>query len=458
MRFGISNYLSIRDYQEVTFVASSLKDTGTDLLEISGLRERLLPALLIYGANASGKSNVLAGLRFLRNAVLSSHNQASPTGGVPRRPFRLDPGCETETSQVDCDFIVNNVRYHYGFQTNGSAFTEEWLYAFPQGNRQAWFTRSQGKVFKFGKYLRGQNKVIAELTRPNSLFLSAAAQNSHDQLSPLYNFFSTIVSIKAGQEGKSNSDEVLDKRTLSFLRAADTGITSYRLDKKERTPESKQFMEKFAVLLNEQFPDVPLDPKSTFFTETATLMLGHSSGQGEEVFFDLKNESRGTLRLLALLKPVYKRLDGGGTIMIDEIDTSLHTLIARDIVKLFTSSKTNTAGAQLLATTHDTSLLCSTDIRRDQVWFTEKDSTGATHVYPLTDIQTRKTDNLEKGYIQGRFGGIPFFGDSHSLIGRKRAANAAPTESSSGETYPRKGAHCAPNRGCNFLRRGANRT
>jgi AAA15 family ATPase/GTPase len=139
--------------------------------------------------------------------------------------------------------------------------------------------------------------------------------------------------------------------------------------------------------------------------------LGRSNFDGEIEFFDLQDESTVTIRLLSFLGPIFKALDAGTVVIVDEIDTSLHTLACEQIIALFQSPKTNPKGAQLIATTHDTNLLNPDTLRRDQVWFTEKDETGSTRLYPLTDYKPRKAENLERGYLQGRYGGIPFLGE-----------------------------------------------
>jgi hypothetical protein len=417
LRFGVSNYLSIRDYQELSFVASSLKDSGGDLISSPNLRESLLPVLLIYGANASGKSNILAAFRFYRSAILESQRKNLPSGRVPRRHFRLDEKYAKEPSRLDCDFTVAGIRYHYGFSATSQQFTEEWLFAYPQGSRQAWFQRN-GKEFKFGKHLRGQNRLIEDITRPNSLFLSAAAQSNHEQLTAIYNYFESsfkaIVSRDSSIQMTFNESSGIDDRIVAFLRRADTGINSLRIKDLEVPKNSARFAEKFVKLVPEEFPDSePPTPENLFLDKE--LSFGHATNSGRDVYFNSSRESRGTLRLLNLLQPIFKALDSGGFLSIDEIDSSLHTLLAKDIIGLFTSSNTNTKGAQLVATTHDTNLLCFPDIRRDQIWFTEKDKGGATHLYPLTDIRTRNTDNLEKGYLQGRFGAVPFLGSIPQL-------------------------------------------
>lgn len=419
MRFGVSNCLSIRDYQELSFVASRLKDPGADLIEVDGVEEKLLPTLLIYGANASGKSNVLASLRFLRFMVVDSH-RGSPSAGVNRRPFRLDPECATAPTQIDCDIVVAGTRYHFGFKVDNERVLEEWLFAFPQGKRQRWYSRS-GSDFTFGKFLKGQKDVIAEITRQNTLFLTIAAQANNAQLIPIYEYFESQMSAVWADPTTFSIDLDwlklnFDHHALAFLRNADTGIKSHRISEKPLPQKQKMFFDKLKSLVSEEFPDSAEGDEDDFLDKRVELYLGHATKSGEDVYFDLYSESSGTIRLLNILGPLFESLKKSGLFMIDEIDSSLHALISRSILRIFASASTNPSGSQLLATTHDTSLLCSPDIRRDQIWFTEKDEYGATCLYPLTDIRTRNTDNLERGYLQGRFGAIPFIGPTNELL------------------------------------------
>ncbi len=150
--------------------------------------------------------------------------------------------------------------------------------------------------------------------------------------------------------------------------------------------------------------------------KSVTIEFAHRGLTGEPIYLGLNRESAGTRRLLILLSRAFQALDRGAPMVIDELDLSLHTQACEAVLALFSSPKTNPKGAQLIATTHDTNLLRSTLLRRDQIWFTDKDEEGATHLYPLTDIRTRKGDNIEKGYLQGRYGAIPFAGPISDLI------------------------------------------
>jgi AAA15 family ATPase/GTPase len=418
MRFGASNYRSIREYQELSLVGSALKDAGPDFIEVQGVREKLLPVAMIYGANASGKSTILNAMNFLRGAVLKS-NKRSPNSKIPRSPFALSNEYKGQSTQVDCDFIFEGVRYHFGFIANDDVFEEEWLYAFPDGNRRKWYHRKLNERISFGKHFKGRNQLIASLTRPNSLFISSAAQNAHEQGTKIFGFFENlvtpVVSAALNTDALANSlREGIDGRILEFLRLADTGITGGRVQETPVPEQVNRVIEKIRSNLVEEFSDFEFGPPAP----KRTLSLSHASGdESEDIFFNLSAESRGTLRLLKLLRPIFDALDKGSTIFIDEIDASVHTLLSKTILELFSSHVTNPKGAQLIATTHDTMLLCAKVLRRDQIWFTEKDITGATSLYPLSDIRTRQSDNLEKGYLEGRFGAIPFLGDLNKLLG-----------------------------------------
>jgi AAA15 family ATPase/GTPase len=416
LRFGVQNHLSIRDAQELSLVASKLKDDESGLIRNPGLGdERVLPAAVIYGANASGKSNLIAALEFMRTTVLYSHSRGEPGARVPRTPFALDPESATASSRFDADFIAGGIRYHYGFEASDIAFTSEWLYSFPNNRRQTLFERT-GQAFSFGRNLRGRNQVIADLTRPNSLFVAAAAQNDHEELSKVTTFFQSIRSDTDTTAGESNASarlarQAFDGRIVDFLREMGTGITSYRRRKRVQSDFSKNFAVDLIDLLKKHMPEEAAKSFEASLDDIEEdVEFGHGAIGPDPVFFDIGRESAGTRRLCVLLGPVFNALDSGGILAIDELDASLHTRACEAVLALFSDPESNPKGAQIIATTHDTNLLSSRYIRRDQVWLVEKDRVGATHLYPLTDIRTRKGDNIEKGYLQGRFGAIPFAG------------------------------------------------
>ena len=410
LRFGVSNHLSIRDFQELSFVASSLKDRDEGLIPCAAApKGMVVPAAVIYGANASGKSNLMDAMKTMKKMVSFSQTQGEPGGGVPRQPFRLDPACIGEPSRFEIDFVIDGVRHHYGFEASDTAFESEWLYDFPGARRRVLFER-EGDEFRFGRGLKGRNGVIADLTRSNSLYLSAAAQNGHERLSQVFGYFQSIHSVRAiAASGETVSrqlaEEGPDPRVIDFLGKIGTGVVASRRTETELSEEERAVQrELFEVLEKRTKALADFEPSA----KRVTIELAHRSRYGNPVYLEPDRESAGTRRLLFALGFAFQALDERTPLFVDEIDASLHTQVAEAVLRLFCSSETKPKGAQIVATTHDTNLMGSSVLRRDQLWFTEKDADGATRLYPHTDIRTRKGDDIEKGYLQGRYGAVPF--------------------------------------------------
>ena len=412
LRISVSNHLSLRDPQELSFVTSSLKDPTDGLIECPASPTGfVLPALVIYGANASGKSNVVDAVETMRAMVLYSHARGYPGGGVLHQPFRLDEESSKRPSRFEVDFVTDGVRHHYGFEASDREFLSEWLYAFPKSRRRTLFQRD-GNEFSFGRGLKGPNATIRRLTRPNSLFLSAAAQNDHERLTRVFAYFRSMTSdrdiaVQGPEASLRLGDQGLDSRVIEFLKRVDPGVAGYRHKKIDISEEQRVFTREFLAVINK----VMKSDIDTEMIETAIqtqIELSHHSQTGKRVYFELKHESAGTRRLLVLLGPAFCALDASGSLFIDELDASLHTLACEAVLRLFCSQETNSKGAQLIATTHNAHLMRSSVLRRDQIWFTQKRRNGSTELYPLTDIRTRKGDNFESGYLQGRYGAVPF--------------------------------------------------
>ena len=194
IEFRVENHRSIRNEQVLTMEAGRVgaSDDPTPRT-VPGCSEKILPVAALYGANASGKSNVLAALAFMKEAVIYSHRSWSPDEGIPRDPFAWGQK-RSEPSMFEVEIVIDGVRYRYGFRLNDEVFLEEWLYAWPNGKKQTWLERD-GENFEYGKHLMGENKVIEGVTRTNALFLSAAAQLKHPQLTPIFSWFGSIATI-----------------------------------------------------------------------------------------------------------------------------------------------------------------------------------------------------------------------------------------------------------------------
>ncbi len=428
LRFSVSNHLSIKDTQELSFIKSALNGPKGGLLTTPALpKEKVLPAAIIYGPNASGKSNLLDALNFMRHSVLASQRRWAPDGGIPRQPFLLNTACMNNPSRFEMDFDIGGVRHNYGFACTSSEFVEEWLYSAPVGHQRMLFERNGPNPddVKFGTYFTGQKQTIAQLMRPNSLFLSAAFQNNHPMAKEAVSAFQKIrvrnsLSTAPAELDRLLKDGEFDARIMTFLAEIGTGITKHRQVENAQPDEVKRTVRNVMQAIWNDSDKKPTDDEQESFFETISKQIkiefAHKSEDGSEVFFAADKESAGTRRLIPLLQEVMTALDQGNICVIDEIDASLHTQVCDAIIALFTNPKTNPNGAQIIATTHDTNLLNASNLRRDELWLVEKTPGGASELYSLADVKIRDTENFERGYLHGRYGAVPFVGSAVDLI------------------------------------------
>ncbi|MFJ6672531.1 ATP/GTP-binding protein [Actinosynnema sp. NPDC091369] len=393
----------------------------------------VLPVAAVYGANASGKSNLLDGLRFMADAVHESFARWRPGGGVPRQPFKLDPATRAQPSVFVAEFVQDGVRYTYGFQVDDERVLSEWLYSYPEKRKRVLFDRSGDRI-KFGKAVAsgaGKTEALEELLRPNALFLSLAAQSNVAVLLPPYRWFTEGLHFRPGERGSDLSAHVAEfvdgdtgrqRRLVELLRAADFGIVDIKVNRPavlDMTPaEFLAFAEKMEELPQSQKAALRPDPAvladlmarvEATMTRGARRRVRLVHGAGE--LFELHEESAGTRSWLALLPDVLRILERGGVLVIDEIDESLHSLLTARLIALFNGAESNTGGGQLIFTTHDATLLhpplADEVLDRDEVWFVEKDENGASSLYPLSDFKPRREDNLERRYLAGQYGAVP---------------------------------------------------
>lgn len=443
IRFGVSNCRSIFDYQEIIMTASKISGGQTSLIESAQVRDRLLPSAVMYGANASGKSNFIQALSFFVQFILGSHADGKASGGIQREVFALNPKMTKEASQFDADFVTLGIRYHYGFKIDNQEVIEEWLYAYPKQKRQVWFHRNkeEDEPFYFGHTLKGKNKTIAQLTRKNSLFLSAAAQNNHPLLSVIHDYFAKNYQFVLTQaitpihevEAYLGENEKRKHKIMTFLKNADVGISELEFQHPDIDENAYKILSGMMDGMNKGIANISTENTYDYPQEAVEkqkeqlrnhlkksnieLQFGHRTSGEAVVFLPFHSESRGTKQLLSLLLPVFEALEMGSILVVDEIETSMHPHLASKVVALFNQQTSNPRGAQLIYSTHDTNMLSNAELRRDQIWFVEKGQDGASTLYPLTDIHTRASDNLERGYLQGRFGAIPFLGGlNHAIV------------------------------------------
>lgn len=418
VEFRVKNFRSLRDEQVLSLVSSTdktLRDTNT--IE-TGIRAAptLLRSAVVYGANASGKSNLIKALQYMRGVVVESAIVIQPGQTFSVQPFRLDGDSAGQPTEFEITFLLDAVRYQYGFAMTAQRIVSEYLLVYKASKPQRWFERyfdrEQGKdVYDFGTGLKGAKSLWEGATRPNSLFLSMAAQLNSESLRPVFDWFlnQLVIFNEKSQLGPQFSIQMLKqpdgrKDICDFLSSADISIADIDVETR-KVPGQAVHFDLMAGKTEVRSEEVEED----------RLHFHHVTEKGKAVF-DLMDESHGTRNLLYLAGPVLDILNRGLTLIVDELDTSLHTLLVRELVRLFHRPEINTGGAQLIFTTHDTSLLDAPDLfRRDQVWFVEKDRDQASELVGLSEFSPRKNEALERGYLMGRYGGVPFLSDTLGL-------------------------------------------
>lgn len=414
--FSVENYRSIADKQTLSLVASKLRSDaeGQAAVECAGFKHQLLTSAVIYGANGSGKSNILRALSEF--GTLVAHSAGDKDHDI--QPYLLDPALAQTPTRFEVSFILEGVRFQYGFSVDAERVYEEWLLAYPRRTAQVWFDRKWNGVtheVQFGSHLKGEKTRIHAITRADSLFLSVAVQFKQAQLEPVFNWITKGLRVRQAKaispiatarqiEQGGDSAHLVSK----FLRAADMGIERVLVRKHSQLPEAttQGNVRPRSLIAVRQNKDEETEG------EFLEIQTEHVRADGRKVLFDmLSDESDGTYRYFSLIAPLVSTLASGGVFAVDELDDSLHPLLVREIVRAFHDPVVNKNQAQLIFNSHDTTLLDPTLFRRDQIWFTEKVPPGKTKLYPLIEFSPRKNEALQKGYLEGRYGAVPFLGN-----------------------------------------------
>jgi AAA15 family ATPase/GTPase len=421
IEFTVKNYRSIKDAQTLSMVkakGSELEESNTFVPNAPG-SVPLLRSAVIYGANAAGKTKVLGAIAAMERIVRTSAS-GQEGDNVPITPFLLDRTSRNEPTEFEAIFINNGIKYQYGFAAKNTHIVEEWLIAHPKGRPQRWFDRvfneeTEENEYSFGDNFSGQKSVWRKATRKNALFLSTAVQLNSDQLKPVFNWFKE--KIRPTHAGDSTfgytmdlweADESARREILDFLKVADLDINNIRIDRGKFDIKSL------------------LGDSADAFKEEVIQQLGnidipnveavHETKDGDLISLNMMiDESDGTENIFSFAGPWIHTLKAGYILVVDELHNSLHPKLVKYLVNLFHNNETNPSNAQLIFTTHETSMLNQDVFRRDQVWFCEKNEEKSTVLYPLTDFRPRKgREDLESSYLSGRYGALPFIDPTSS--------------------------------------------
>lgn len=396
LEFRVENYRCFAGEAVLRLTAASDSSHPQNLRPVAGAsRLRALKSALVYGPNGSGKSTLIRAAATMRKIVRTSATGVVADEPLPIDPFRLESNLKRSPSSFEMSFVHEGTRYQYGFSATKEKIVEEWLYAFPRGRRQTWFERTEAaQGWHFGPSLVGERERIRRLTRQNALYLSTAASLGHPQLSKIYAWFSLIQipTPKAWRNGPrlalARADQLLSKRPdmkrrfVRFLQAADIGIEDFEIQTQDA-------------------------PSKLFDTANRRRVRTLHRTKDAEEWFDLEeDESLGTQELFYIAAPWLSAIDSGAPLLVDEALSALHPALVRFLVEMIHSSESG----QLIMATHETSLLDPRLLRRDQVYFIEKDTGGRSHLYSLLEFKPRKDEAFVRGYLAGRYGAIPFLG------------------------------------------------
>lgn len=444
LEYSIQNFLSFKDRVTLSMLASKRKSKSHSLDEAAVFTAtddlRLLKCAVVYGANNSGKSNLVKSLRILKQLVLNSSRESQASDPIKVSPFRLNTETSDQPTSFDIIFLQEGFLYQYeisathgGVQTerlSRKALAKNAVSVELFGRRGAEITL--GRSFPEGKGLQGK-------TRSNALFLSVCAHFDGPISSAVLRWFGRV-------------------RVISGLNDSGFAWTAARLEDAELGPRIRRLLQVFDLGIDRyargaEVPGLEIELDMATVPAESMVSLGQLNGlkrkpshkiisyhsvftnAGEhagEVEFDLSgDESQGTRKLFALAGPLVDTFNSAHILVIDEFESRLHTNICKMIVGLFNSSESNPRGAQLIAATHDTNLLDGELLRRDQIWFTGRDSVGRSSLTSLVEYKVRNDASFEKNYLSGDYGGIPFLRPEMAVpppsTPRKKSTRAKPS-------------------------------
>lgn len=420
---SIGNFRSIKDKVALDFSKSNRKKSDLpNYISISNTE--LASTTVIYGANASGKSNLIRSFKALVYLILNSSKFAPDDKLVPYEPFRLSQGFEKKPVSIEFEFFIEDVRYTYSIEFSEKYIEKENLVFYPLGKEASLFNRIKGKTIQFGEYFRGEKKTIEKLTLPNQLFLSKAAENNAESILPVFHFFKNKIYIdpfinqykESGSErfnAKRLADEpesAFSKKLNALICALDTGI--YSISAKETDWNSVKFPDNMPDNIRKEIQE---DFK--YEIKTVHELFNEKNEKTGLIDFDIVEESTGTRSLLSIGGIIIDALEKGSVLVIDEFEKNLHPIITSYLIKLFNEKLFNPKNAQLIFATHDVTQLNEELFNRDQVWFTQKDEFGVTELIRCSEINgIRLNTPLDKWYIAGRLGGTAIINDTNFIM------------------------------------------
>lgn len=416
LNFTVSNFRSIRDEATLSMNGGRYRESEDGCRAIkTGFTQFpcALRAAAIYGANAAGKSSFVKALEFLQGIVNGSARDEAGNYLATLAVCRHSSGPEKEKSLFEVNFVEQDIQYTYGVVASSAAIHEEWLHAKTQkGRTREVFSRvfeNDSYDWHFSSFFKSKKMVSTwqKATRPNALFLTTAIQLNSEELKPVHEWLTVrlrvvsqsnfLASLVTSRHLTDDPDDYSD--LLGLLQMSDPSIVGVSVDQEEVDDSETLSMfseEMKAKILESSTSRIHYDVK-----------LSHKVPDGGQFELDLEQESDGTQIVYRYAAPFLQSIKHDFVVVVDELDQSLHPLLLEQFVSMFTEPRNPETKAQIVFTTHDSALLGSDVLGRDQIWFADNSGMRGTKLTPLADYKPRKTDRLQKAYLQGRFKAVP---------------------------------------------------
>lgn len=456
--FSVANFRSFAEEETFSLVASKRLsgDHPNHLIPIPDSDEHVLKTSVLYGANGAGKSNLFKALQFLKKIALETRAKNTGTG---REAFRFADNMEKQSSNFDLQFIAGDKLFRFGCLVDDKKIVEEWLVQIIGGREKVIYERvtdEKGKVtIEASKEAKKMSEKFAALVTvgapQNQSFLATIQanlenENYGDSIADPINWFNISLILMSPENIFIDSFSLLENKngfqyfTSEFLNSSGTGIESIEAQRQEISKKElhnllpNEPISLFIDIISKEgglillpindYTDVLIEKKDEVCLSILKIVTTHKKENNKTVELDILEESDGTRRLLSLLPALHQVDDNTKTYFIDAIDRSIHPILSWYILDFFLKPLTKNKN-QLIATTHESNLLDLDLLRRDEIWFSEKDPAGATHLYSLADFKVRKDLEIRKHYLQGRFGAIPFLGNLDALLEKTNESDAA---------------------------------
>lgn len=420
VQFSIENFKSFKNLNTISFISSSDKSLIEENTFPVNKKTRLNRTSILYGANASGKTNIFKALEFLLNFAVYSGPRNQIGDKIPVKSFVLDVDTINKSSSFELIFYIDKndhtVRYRYGLTVSQEKVVQEYLYAVNNVKETELFYRDENNISCNALLFKEGNRIPVSSVRNNAAFLSVCAQANGEISGSIVSYFRKINILSNNDDlhkAAVKNDFYVDKheKILNFLRYADLQIEDFKLEQllsdSDLVSEARPSYGSLYSKRKEAFLDYLINDTSP------DLLFGHGLFKDNKKvgiqYIPEADESAGTNRLFDYAGIILSVLENGGILLVDEFDSSLHPLIVESLISLFNSPVENPKNSQMFISTHSVSFMTNKLFRRDQIWFCEKDRYGASSVYSLADFKepVRKDATFNKNYLKGKYGAVP---------------------------------------------------